>query len=193
MRLTKFALAMAGAVLVLAALVSSASAGRLSSTTQIINASWARLNFRGGLGTVECEVILNGTFHSRTIAKVANSLIGFFTAANVTRCARGNATALRETLPWHLQYSSFSGTLPVISSHSIRIIGESFRVSEPVFGVNCLYRTSTTEPSFETYNRNTSTGATTSVTSSGTIRCGEGGIRLEGTSSSITAHTVTLI
>ena len=145
------------------------------------------------MGTVECEVILNGTSHSNTIAKTANSLIGFITAGNVNRCSRGSATILRETLPWHVQYASFTGTLPVIGSISTRVIGGSYRVQEPTFSINCLSRTSTTEPSFGTYNRNTATGAITSATVSGSIRCGEFNGVLEGNSSSITAHTITLI
>lgn len=193
MRLTKFILAVVGATVLLGALVSSASARNLSITTRSINASWTRLSFRGGLGTVECEVILNGTGHSNTIVKSANALVGFITAANITRCARGGMTILRETLPWHRQYESFVNPLPNITAIRTRVIGFAMRWTEPVFGVSCLMRSSTTEPLFLTYNRTTATGALTSAVASGSIRCGEFNAVLEGTSSSITAHTVTLI
>jgi len=194
-KLGKTILVVVGASVLLAALVGVASATRLSSTTRGINASWARLNFRGGLGTAECEVIVNGTFHENTMAKVAGLLTGFVTAANITRCARGAVTVLRETLPWHTQYDSFSGTLPNITSIRARIIGVAFRVSEPTFGINCLSKSTTEQPALLTFNRNTATGAVSSASAGGAIRCSENSIvgTLEGTSSSITAHTVTLI
>ena len=193
MRIGRAILAVVGASVLLAALVGVASAGRLSTSALAINASWRTFSFRGGLGTAECEVIVNGTFHERTITKTANALSGFVTAANITRCARGGATVLRETLPWHVQYNSFAGTLPAITSIRARIIGVAFRISEPVFGVSCLSRSSTTEPAFLGFNRNTATGAVTSATASGTLRCGSFEGVLEGTSSSLTAFTVTLI
>ena len=194
-RLMKLALAVVGATVLLGAVVSSASATRLSSTTRGINASWTRINFRGGLGTFDCEIIINGTGHANTIAKTAGLLMGLVTAANVTRCARGSATMLRETLPWHVRYDSFLGTLPNITAIRTRVIGLSYRVQEPTFGINCLIRSSAEQPAFGTYNRNTTTGAITSTSVSGSIRCQENSIigTLEGTSSSITAHTVTLI
>lgn len=193
MRLTNLALATACALLVLAALTSSASAARLSLTQPRPEASWTRMNFRGGLGTVECELILNKTLHSRTIVKTAGLLIGYITAANIIRCPRGSATILRETLPWHEQYDSFAGILPNITAIRTRIIGFAGRFCEPTFGICCLLRSSVTEPGFLIYNRNTATGAITSVSLSGTIRCAEFNGVLEGTSSSVTPVTVTLI
>ena len=194
-KLGKTILVVVGASMLLAALVGVASAARLSSSALGINASWTRLNFRGGLGTVECEVIVNGSFHERTIAKTAGTLAGFITAANVSRCARGGSTVLRETLPWHVQYDSFIGTLPSIGAIRARVIGTSFRVSEPTFGVICLIRTTTEEPMFFTFNRDTATGAVRSASASGSTRCRENSIvgTMEGTTSSITAFTVSLI
>jgi hypothetical protein len=61
---------------------------------------------------------LEGTFHSNTIAKVANSLIGYITRAtfNTPGCVQEEgstrALVLQETLPWHIRYSGFIGTLP---------------------------------------------------------------------------------
>jgi len=192
-KLGKTILVVVGASVLLAALVGAASAGRLSTTSLAVSATWRSLNYRGGLGTVECEVIVNGSFHERTIAKTNGALSGFITAANITRCPRGGATVLRETLPWHVQYSSFAGTLPSIGSIQARLIGLSFRISEPVFGVGCLSRSTTGEPAFVTFNRNTATGVVSSATASGSIRCGEVNGVVEGTTSSLTAFTVTLI
>jgi len=195
MRLIKLALAVVGVTVLLGAVVSTASATRLSVTTRVIHASWSRMNFRGGLGTVECEVVLDKTFHSNTIAKTAGVLMGFITAGNLIRCFRGRATILRETLPWHARYNSFVEALPNITKITTGVIGFSYRIQEPTFGINCLIRSSVEQPIFLTYNRNPATGAITSATVAGAIRCQETSIvgTLEGTSSSITAHTVTLI
>jgi hypothetical protein len=103
------------------------------------------MSFSGRFGTVECEVILNGAFHSRSMTKVIGGLIGYITAANASRCSRGGATMLRETLPWHIRYDWFSGTLPNITAIGTRVIGLSFRMREPTFGATCLARS---EPSW---------------------------------------------
>ena len=192
MKLSKLLLAVVGATIVLGAFVSTAAAGRISLSGTIANASWTRLNFSGGFGTMECEIILNKTLHSRTFAKVRGSLVGFITAANITRCSRGSATILRETLPWHVQYESFAGTLPSITSVRTVIIGLSLRIREPTFGIQCLTTSTVTEPSILTYNLN-SGGVMQSATVGGTIRCAEFNGSLSGTSSSITRVTVTLI
>ncbi|HEV7773439.1 MAG TPA: hypothetical protein VGO48_09170 [Conexibacter sp.] len=170
MKLSKLLLAIVGATVLLGALVSSASAGRLSQSANTLNATFARMDFRGGLGTVECEVILNGTLHSRSITKTVLTLMGMITAGNVNRCSRGSATLLRETLPWHVRYSAFVGTLPNITSIQTRVIGGSYRVAEPVFRIECLSRTTAEEPGIGTYNL--TAGVMTSATVGGSIRCG---------------------
>jgi hypothetical protein len=196
-RFGKTILAVVGAAALLAALVGVASAGRLSASANTVNSTWARISFRGGLGTVECEVIVNGTFHSRTITKTPLLLTGLITAANINRCARGGATVLRETLPWHVRYSSFTGTLPAIASIQARVVGLSFRAAEPVFGVECLVRATAETPGLISFNLER--GVTVSATAGGTIRCG-GAITamLEGNTTSIAEAggarvTVTLI
>jgi hypothetical protein len=137
MKLSKLLLAVVGATVLLGALVSSASAGRLSNSSTTLRATWARMDFTGGFGTVECEVTLEGSLHSRTIAKVARALIGNITAASVSSpCRRGGATILRETLPWHVTYNSFAGTLPNITNILTDVVGASFRIREPTFGVH---------------------------------------------------------
>ncbi|HEV7774718.1 MAG TPA: hypothetical protein VGO48_15665 [Conexibacter sp.] len=174
MKLSKLLLALVGATVLLGALVSSASAGRLSHSANTLNATYARMDFRGGLGTLECEVILNNTLHTRTITKTRLLLMGYITAANVNRCARGSATLLRETLPWHVRYDSFAGTLPNITSIVTRVIGFSFRFTEPVFRISCLLRTTPEQPLIQSYNL---TGGTiTSATVGGSIPCNPGAI-----------------
>ena len=192
MNFFKMLFAVVGATVLLGALVSSASAGRLSNSGTTINATWTTMRFSGGIGTWECEVILNGTLDSRSLTKTSGTLMGFITAGSVNRCARGGETILRETLPWHIRYVSFAGTLPAISSIRTIALGFSFRIREPTFGIECLSRSRVEEPAGLVYNLNGS-GVMTSATVGGTIRCGSFTGTLSGTSSSITAVTVTLI
>ncbi|MFL5817252.1 MAG: hypothetical protein ACJ76L_06580 [Conexibacter sp.] len=167
MKLGKMMVAVVGATVLLASVVGMASARNLSTSSQGLRASFARLDFVGGFGTAECEVVVEGSFHSRTIVKSVGTLSGFITAANITRCIRGGATVLRETLPWHIRYAGFAGTLPNITSITATISGIAFRIREPAFGVTCL---ATTSGASIVFHREAS-GATTSVTAGATNSC----------------------
>lgn len=195
MKLSKLLLAVVGATVLLGALVSSASARNLSNSTNSISATWTAMNFAGGFGTVECEVTLAGTVPT-TFAKTAGAAVGSITAANAPACRRGGATVLRETLPWTVTYRNFVGTLPNISAIGTGVVGASFRMREPTFGVTCLARSTAESPNTGTYNRETATGRITSVDAGGSIPC-NGGINVTGTisgrSSTVGAITVTLI
>ncbi|HEV7774720.1 MAG TPA: hypothetical protein VGO48_15675 [Conexibacter sp.] len=174
MKLNRLLFAAVGAAVLLGALVSSASAGRLSHSSLTLDATYARMDIRGGLGTVECEVITNETLHTRAITKTRLLLMGYITAANVNRCARGGATFLRETLPWHVRYDSFTGTLPNITGLAKRVIGVSERITEPVFRISCLFRTTPETPFIQTTNL---TGGTiTTLVVGGSIACNPGSI-----------------
>src|SRR5215218_2848212 len=110
------------ASIVLASAVSTASANRLSVNETGFTITWSALTFNAAGNTVACPVSLGGAFHNRTIAKVPRALIGRVTAARINgACSGGTATILSETLPWHVQYSSFSGTLPRIATVVIRL------------------------------------------------------------------------
>ncbi|HEV7774749.1 MAG TPA: hypothetical protein VGO48_15820 [Conexibacter sp.] len=192
-------LVVVGATVLLAALVGTASAGRLSTSSLGIKATFARINFAGGVGTVECEIVVEGAFHERSISKTRGTLSGFLTSARITRCARGGVTVLTETLPWHLRYDSFTGSLPNITGIRAGIVGVAFRIREPSFGIECLSRTTAEEPGTILFNRETGTGATISASVGGTVRCGGGFTgTFSGTTSSLdngsgTRVTVTLI
>jgi hypothetical protein len=197
-RLGKTILAVAGATVLLAALVSGASAGRLSTSSQQLKATFVRLDFTGGFGTIECEITVEGSFHQRTIVKTAGTLTGFITRAALrSPCRRGEATLLTETLPWHIQYSGFAGTLPSITSIRASIVGVAFRIREPSFGVTCLARSTAEAPGTATFNREAG-GVLTSMTVGGAIPCSSFSGSFSGTSSSFdngsgTRITVTLI
>jgi len=187
---------------ILGLLATSASARDLSVTSQRIEAIWTRMDFTGGFGTVECEVTLEGTLHSTRIQKVEGRLIGFITVANVlgSPCRRGGMTILRETLPWHLRYIQFFGTLPNITSIVTAFIGAGFRIREPTFGVQCLALTTTATPGLIAFSREPANRTLVSAAAGGSIACGRftGGLTgttsgLEDSGGSNTAITLTLI
>lgn len=140
MKLGNTLLAIIGATVLFSALVATASATRISSSSQTVRATYPRVNFSGGFGTTECAVTLEGSFHSRTLAKVVGALTGYVTRAVIggTHCIRGSATILNASLPWHTRYQSFEGTLPNITSITATVTGVSFNMKEPAFGVECL-------------------------------------------------------
>ena len=165
MKLSKLLLATLGATVLLGALVGSASATRLASSSTTLRSTFREVTFSGAFGHIVCQVTLEGSLHSRTITKTVGSLIGYITAANLGTCATGTATILRETLPWHAQYNSFTGTLPAITGITIRVIGAKFRVREPL--LTCLATSTTENPAIGTFSRETATGALTTGRISG--------------------------
>lgn len=133
-------LATLAAILLLVGATSS-SAGNLSVVSQGFRVTWISLAFESGSGEFSsCRVTLEGSFHSRTFAKVASSLIGAVTRAIFSPCqvVALNGTEVREgmtmpqTLPWSVTYQSFIGALP-----SITAINTGFELRLG-FGVFCL-------------------------------------------------------
>jgi len=182
MQLSKLFLAVAGATVLLGGLAASSSAGRLEKSSQNSRATFARLNFAGGFGTVECEVVIEGTFHTRTSAKVVGALTGYLTAATVARCARGGATINNASLPWHRRYRSFTGTLPNIAAIVDGITGVEWSIREPTFGITCTVRAAESSV-IGTYAL--SAGVVTSAEVSGENRCGEFTGRLSGSTTNV--------
>jgi hypothetical protein len=152
MRPCKLLLAVTAATVVFGALTSTAIANRFSSSSQTLRAQFREVRFEGAFGETSCQLTLEGSLHSRTITKVRGTLIGYITAARLGPCAVGRYTILTETLPWHIQYDSFSGTLPsLITSIRTRVINFAFRFITN-FGENCLLRSTTEAPLIITYN-----------------------------------------
>jgi hypothetical protein len=113
----KLALVALAAALSLASALSAASARSFSTSSQTLRVTWSNLEFTNsvGFGFVRCAFTLEGSLHSRTIAKIANSLIGAITRVAVLHpCTGGELIPRTETLPWHIQYEQFTGTLPTI-------------------------------------------------------------------------------
>jgi hypothetical protein len=195
MKFSKLLLAVVGAAVLLGAFVSSASARNLSISSQTNTALWRRMDFGGGFGTVECEVKLSGSFHTRTIAKTVGLLVGYITEGTILRCARGSATINQASLPWHRRYRNFTGTLPNITGQSETVTGAEFTIREPTFGITCTV-SRTNSSTIGTYA--VSSGTITRAEVSGTSRCGEFEGTLRGGETNVTNGagariTITLI
>ena len=169
MRLGKTLIAIVGATVFLCALASAATARNLSINNQNLRASWREARFSGAFGNTVCPLTIEGSFHTRTLAKVLGTLTGFVTRAIVGACSTGSATLLTETLPWHSRYQGFTGTLPRISTLTAHVIDVAMRVREPG-GIFCLSRSTATEPVIITANREVVTGALTNAEIAGAIR-----------------------
>jgi hypothetical protein len=193
MKSRKAALAVVGAVVLLGSLATAASARNLSVSNLRLRATFASAELSGLFGTTGCALTAEGSFHTRTIAKVVSRLVGYVTSASLGPCRNGSATLLTETLPWHVQYGSFSGSLPNISGVTGKVVNVSFRIRE-TGGITCLFRSTTAEPATTTLSREAG-GAATSVTLGGSIRSGAeclgASSSLGGTSSSLTNETGT--
>ena len=173
MRLIKILFTSIVAALLLGGVVGSATAARFSTTSQRWRATYSRVEWVGTFGTTTCALTVEGSFHSRTSAKTLNTLTGWVTEATIsTPCIRGSTTILRETLPWHIVYEGFEGTLPNITGIRLGIIGSSWRINEPVVGVTCLARTTAAEHVTVHETRERFTGRITESTMNGQIPTG---------------------
>lgn len=136
--LCRLLLSCALATAALAASVHGASARNLSISNQSIRAVWAPVTVIIPESALEftCLMTLEGSFHSSTIAKVNDALIGYITRAivghpcagagemwvhNGTEAPLGNVRAT--SLPWHMTYRGFTGTLPTITEVRVLLRG----------------------------------------------------------------------
>jgi len=195
MKLSKLLLTIVAATVLLGGLNTSASARNFSGSEQRNTGLWTRLDFSGGFGTVECEVKLSGSLHTRTATKTVNSLIGYITEGTVLRCSRGSATINQASLPWHRRYRSFTGTLPNITGQSETITGAEWSAREPTFGITCTVPRATSSV-IGTYT--ISGGTVTRADVSGSSPCGSFTGSLAGSTTNVTNGagariTVTLI
>lgn len=175
MKFCKLLLVTVGATVLLSSLVGSASARSFSTTSQSLRRTFREFRFNGAFGNITCELTLSGSLHTRTIAKTVGALIGYINSASVGPCREGTFTILRETLPWHMRYLAFTGTLPNIITIRENIVGFAFRIREPL--ATCLSASSASSPMVLTFNRNTTTGVLETAELGGTIpsSCGING------------------
>jgi hypothetical protein len=116
--------------------ISASSLGnRVASSESAIRADFSSIRFISLISTVTCPVTLSGSLHSRTLTKSAGSLIGYVTGVTVGVCEGGSVRAAAETLPWHLQYVVFNGSLPNITSITNAIQSMRFEIAGEAFGL----------------------------------------------------------
>jgi hypothetical protein len=129
-------LATLAATALICAVTGTASARNFSVSTLPWRAVWTAFEIRNEAGvTWRCPLTLEGSFHTRTFAKVAESLIGYVHRAAIGPCPI-ETRLLSETLPWHLRYRSFIGVLPNITAISVGIVGFAIQIREPT--ITCL-------------------------------------------------------
>jgi hypothetical protein len=145
-RTTKLWLTAVGALCALAFGAQLASATRIEISNQGYRIIWPHVTFAetGGMFT-ECPMTLEGTLHSRTISKVSGSLVGYVTRAFMTEgtcTGSAQAAVVPGSLPWHVRYDSFQGTLPNITGLRFQVIGMEISA----VGGLCRYRSEAGRP-----------------------------------------------
>ena len=184
MRLSKLLLAVVAAAVLLGAFVSSASARNFSVSEQRSSALWAIVRITGGFGTIECEVLLSGSLHTRTSTKTVNSLIGYITEGTVLRCRTGGATINQGSFPWHRRYRGFTGTLPNITGQSETVTGAEWTIREPTFGITCTVRRTESGNAVGTYTLSGGTVTRADVSAEG---------RCEGVAGAVSGSTTNVV
>jgi hypothetical protein len=154
-RLTLVALV---ATTALAGTVGTATARNLSVSNQNFRIVWAPMTVRG-TAAGECNVTMEGSFHTRSLIKVESNLIGYITRATREACGANLLYVLNgteeiagtpggQTLPWHVRFDSFAGTLPNIVGVTVRITNLSFLILGG--GLICLYKSEAFAPAVGT-------------------------------------------
>jgi hypothetical protein len=146
-RRSKLLLAGLAAAAAFSAVVSSASASRISTNERRFRAVWAALQFESAVSAIDCPLTLEGSFHSSTLAKVSGAVIGSVSRASVpVRCTGGTATISAETLPWRIRYQGFSGLLPRFTRVNVDVIDASLRLDPEGANPACTFRFTTENP-----------------------------------------------
>jgi len=142
--IVKLVLAAMTAAALLASLAGSASARNFSVTNRNFRVTWTPLITAEPFGffTVRCNMTMEGSFHENTIPKVLETLMGYITRAIASHpCTNGEGWVWNGTegaltgassLPWHIRYAGFTGTLPSISGIRINLIRPKFSINNAV-------------------------------------------------------------
>ncbi len=151
-RFARMLVTMAAAALLLTAATTAVSARSWSISETGFRITWNSIEFGTSTATIRCRVTLEGTFHSRTIAKVARSLIGYINSALFAHpCTGGEAWmdngreaeplgTAPNRLPFHLTYESFGGTLPRITELKLLFRNVSWVFQTSFLGIACRAR-----------------------------------------------------
>jgi hypothetical protein len=137
----RLALAAVAASLLLATALGTASARTLSTSSQNYRATWTSLEFSATETAIRCPATIEGSFHARTIAKVANALVGTLVRAVIKQesCTGGLIAAFNgveryngtttPSIVLHEVVASFSGTLPNITARTDALTRFRFGIS----------------------------------------------------------------
>lgn len=164
-RYSKLLLASLAATAILAMAVGNASANHISLTNRNIRVTWTSLRLSNTVNSnvVLCPVTLEGSFHETSIVKTVGALVGYITRASVSNpCTGGTATIHQESLPWHITYEGFVGTLPEIEKIKLLLIGIFFEIREA--SNTCSARTELEHPAIGFVNINRTTKVAESLT-----------------------------
>ncbi len=171
----KWFMVMTAAALLFSSLAGNAAARSLSSQEQSFSVTWNSVEFGSSAATIRCRLTLEGSFHSRTIAKIARSLIGYVTRAIVGRpCTGGEAWSdngaeseplgtAPNKLPFHLTYESFSGTLPAIAEVNFLLRDLSVVIQSSFIGIACRARYGRPEDNVIEHGAREASGGITSL------------------------------
>jgi len=163
---SRLPLSTAAAIAVLGLAVGSSGAHNLFLSRPTFRIVWTPMSLRT-LPRVECNVTMEGSFHSATFSKVVGALIGYITRAQVSvmaPCIGGEFWALNgnevleqrvvaNTLPWHVQYNGFTGTLPAIAGIIVAVLGLAFLLMDAL-EERCLYQAMPEAPAIATISVN---------------------------------------
>jgi len=184
------------AAALLASVVGAASARNFSFTTRNLRAVFTPVTYAEPFNfyNIRCNVTMEGSLHETTAAKVLETLIGYVTRAIASHpCAGGESWAWNGTegaltgnvnsLPWHIRYAGFTGTLPNIATIRINLIRPKFSINNGI----CL---GTYQPAVQRFILNVAAGRTATLSPEGELSsaiegtCPEG--RFSGTSNTAT-------
>jgi hypothetical protein len=151
LRPTKTLMACLTVAVALLATVTTTSANNLSQSSRTYRATWTALRIkdieaRGAEALITCKATLEGSFHSSSIRKVRGALVGQITRAATNTCTGGSASYLTETLPWHMKYEAFEGTLPRVTGILHGIIGYGLSVDPTGAIVQCSGKSEAADP-----------------------------------------------
>lgn len=148
------ALLILSAVATLVFATASTSANRLSVSSSTFRVVYTPIEFAEQSAGISCNITLEGSLHSGTIAKIEGSLSGSITRVSIQHetCREpiglfaANAwyyngetilgVATRNGLPWHLTYKGFTGNLPNINQ--VLVLTHGIRFAVQIAAKSCL-------------------------------------------------------
>lgn len=145
---SKLLMASALAALALDVGATTSAANRLSVSTRLFRITWRLAEVLGEPfpEPIQCNITVEGSFHSSTMTKSEGLLIGHVSRASVAPCQHGNLTINQEALPWHVRYRGFTGALPSIAGVILGFIGFKYTLHDEATGLTCVTSSTALHP-----------------------------------------------